>query len=304
MTPPPGADGGLANAIVGSVMMSAIAVAGRHAARPACRHLSRRIWPPRAARLHRALRQRHPAQRAVDRHRPLHLRDRRRQRWAISPAWAGRCVADRHRHSRRRAHDREHAAAGAQRLARGRRRARRAAQLRHPRRDLARGARRHRHRRAARHRAHLGRDRAAALHRARTTSSGAPTSTQPMASLPVVIFQFAMSPYEDWHRLAWAGALLITATVLTLSIVARVARIRSGVSHGRQDRHRTSVQGRYPRPVVLLRREQGAEEHHRAALRPQGDRVHRPVGLRQVHAAARPQPHLRALSRTSAPRAK
>jgi phosphate transport system permease protein len=44
----------------------------------------------------------------------------------------------------------------------------------------------------------------------------------PMASLPAVIFQFAMSPYEDWHRLAWAGALLITATVLTLSIIARV----------------------------------------------------------------------------------
>ncbi|MEI9885616.1 MAG: phosphate ABC transporter permease PstA [Rhizomicrobium sp.] len=45
---------------------------------------------------------------------------------------------------------------------------------------------------------------------------------QPMASLPAVIFQFAMSPYADWHRLAWAGALLITATVLTLSIIARV----------------------------------------------------------------------------------
>jgi phosphate transport system permease protein len=44
----------------------------------------------------------------------------------------------------------------------------------------------------------------------------------PMASLPAVIFQFAMSPYEDWHRLAWAGALLITATVLTLSIIARL----------------------------------------------------------------------------------
>ncbi len=46
--------------------------------------------------------------------------------------------------------------------------------------------------------------------------------TQPIASLPVVIFQFAMSPYEDWHRLAWAGALLITVTVLALSIAARI----------------------------------------------------------------------------------
>ncbi len=44
----------------------------------------------------------------------------------------------------------------------------------------------------------------------------------PMANLPVVIFQFAMSPYEDWQRLAWAGALLITLSVLALNIFARV----------------------------------------------------------------------------------
>jgi phosphate transport system permease protein len=44
----------------------------------------------------------------------------------------------------------------------------------------------------------------------------------PMASLPAVIFQYALSPYEDWHALAWAGALLVTATVLTLSIIARL----------------------------------------------------------------------------------
>ncbi|MBX3533771.1 MAG: phosphate ABC transporter permease PstA [Xanthobacteraceae bacterium] len=44
----------------------------------------------------------------------------------------------------------------------------------------------------------------------------------PMPSLPVVIFQFALSPYEDWQRLAWTGALLITVAVLTLSILARV----------------------------------------------------------------------------------
>ena len=43
----------------------------------------------------------------------------------------------------------------------------------------------------------------------------------PMPSLPVVIFQFALSPYEEWQRLAWTGALLITATVLALSIIAR-----------------------------------------------------------------------------------
>jgi phosphate transport system permease protein len=44
----------------------------------------------------------------------------------------------------------------------------------------------------------------------------------PMANLPVVIFQFAMSPYDNWVRLAWGGALLITLTVLILNIVARV----------------------------------------------------------------------------------
>jgi phosphate transport system permease protein len=44
----------------------------------------------------------------------------------------------------------------------------------------------------------------------------------PMANLPVVIFQFAMSPYEDWQKLAWAGALLITLAVLGLNILARV----------------------------------------------------------------------------------
>jgi phosphate transport system permease protein len=44
----------------------------------------------------------------------------------------------------------------------------------------------------------------------------------PMANLPVVIFQFAMSPYENWHDLAWAGALLITLGVLALNVLARV----------------------------------------------------------------------------------
>jgi phosphate transport system permease protein len=44
----------------------------------------------------------------------------------------------------------------------------------------------------------------------------------PVSNLPVVIFQYAMSPYQDWHRLAWGGALLITATVLVLNILARV----------------------------------------------------------------------------------
>lgn len=54
---------------------------------------------------------------------------------------------------------------------------------------------------------------------------------QPMANLPVVIFQFAMSPYEDWQSLAWAGALLITMSVLILNIVARVMFRQTPNSH-------------------------------------------------------------------------
>ena len=49
----------------------------------------------------------------------------------------------------------------------------------------------------------------------------------PISSLPIVIFQFALSPYKDWQALAWTGALIITLTVLTLSITAR-ALVPSG----------------------------------------------------------------------------
>ncbi len=45
---------------------------------------------------------------------------------------------------------------------------------------------------------------------------------EPMASLPVTIFKFAMSPYENWQKLAWAGVFIITATVLGLNILARI----------------------------------------------------------------------------------
>ncbi|MES2632853.1 MAG: phosphate ABC transporter permease PstA [Pseudomonadota bacterium] len=45
---------------------------------------------------------------------------------------------------------------------------------------------------------------------------------EPMASLPVTIFKFAMSPYENWQKLAWAGVFIITAAVLALNILARV----------------------------------------------------------------------------------
>jgi phosphate transport system permease protein len=56
---------------------------------------------------------------------------------------------------------------------------------------------------------------------------GSTNLNAPMASLPVVIFQFALSPYKDWQSLAWTGALIITMAVLALSITAR-SLIRSG----------------------------------------------------------------------------
>jgi phosphate transport system permease protein len=51
--------------------------------------------------------------------------------------------------------------------------------------------------------------------------------TRPFPNLPTVIFQFAMSPYEDWQHLAWAAALLITVTILVINIIARVLLRRS-----------------------------------------------------------------------------
>ena len=50
---------------------------------------------------------------------------------------------------------------------------------------------------------------------------------QPMASVPVVVFQFAMSPYESWHELAWAGAFMVTLFVLLLSLVSRAILLRN-----------------------------------------------------------------------------
>jgi len=52
--------------------------------------------------------------------------------------------------------------------------------------------------------------------------------SHPIASLPIIIFQFAMSPYNDWQQLAWAAALLITLSVLALNIIARAAVARRG----------------------------------------------------------------------------
>ncbi len=55
--------------------------------------------------------------------------------------------------------------------------------------------------------------------------------TKPIASLPVVVYQFAQAPDDGWNALAWAGALLITLFVLLLSIIARTVLLRNKVSH-------------------------------------------------------------------------
>jgi len=53
----------------------------------------------------------------------------------------------------------------------------------------------------------------------------------PMANVPVVIFQYALSPYESWHTLAWAGAFILTLFVLLVGLVARAIVARNRISH-------------------------------------------------------------------------
>jgi phosphate transport system permease protein len=55
--------------------------------------------------------------------------------------------------------------------------------------------------------------------------------SQPMASVPAVIFQYAMSPYDSWHALAWAGAFVVTIFVLLLSLLSRAILLRNKASH-------------------------------------------------------------------------
>ena len=131
----------------------------------------------------------------------------------------------------------------------------------------------------------------------------------PMANLPVTIFQFALSPYAEWQQLAWTGALIITVrrarpqrrSALPLNPgtdkMSEVASAVGGVQSQTAARRPIGAtrQGVGQEPALLLRRHAGAEGHQCRPRRPQGDRVHRAVRLRQVDAASRPQPHLRPL---------
>ena len=135
--------------------------------------------------------------------------------------WAGAVALADHRHPGRGAHHRGHAGPGAEPAARGGGRARHA----------ARPCDRHVSYRAARAGmltgvllavARISGETAPLLFTALNNQFFSADLNAPMASLPVVIFQFALSPYADWQKLAWTGALIITFAVLALSITARV----------------------------------------------------------------------------------
>ena len=146
----------------------------------------------------------------------------------------------------------------------------------------------------------------------------------PMANLPVVIFQFALSPYKDWQDLAWAGALIITVTILILSISARVLlallQARGGaagpmIPSTKPPKHlktRGPSAGRAGSrvdtgpPKIEIRKlnffygaMQSLHEHQHDPGRPLDQRIHRTLGLRQVDAAARAEPHVRAVSESA-----
>ena len=66
---------------------------------------------------------------------------------------------------------------------------------------------------------------------------------EPLANVPVVIFQYAMSPYDEWHALAWAGAFVLTAFVLVLNICVRFLARKGG---NNDERHRRRASGSKP----------------------------------------------------------
>ena len=75
-----------------------------------------------------------------------------------------------------------------------------------------------------------------------------------MANLPVVIFQFALSPYKDWQQLAWSGALLITLAILLLSIVGARHRVRRMNRRGNSDERPFAAAFERSAPVAAARR--------------------------------------------------
>ena len=119
--------------------------------------------------------------------------------------------------------------------------------------------------------------------------------TQPMASLPVTIYQYAGSAFEDWVQLAWVGALLITFGVLAINILARVLLLRgeggrqlsatmsnaqgtaraaaSAACQARAARPMNAAAHRHPQPRFLLRQQPRAEGHQAGFSGQAGDRA-------------------------------
>ena len=114
---------------------------------------------------------------------------------------------------------------------------------------------------------------------------------QPTAALPLQIFTYAISPFDDWHRQAWAGAL-----ILIVLIVVAVAAVRIVTSRGHVERERAKS------PIMgvgievrgserLVRQERRSLNDINMTVRRQpGDGRHRSLGLRQVHLCALPEP--------------
>lgn len=120
---------------------------------------------------------------------------------------------------------------------------------------------------------------------------------QPMANLPVVIFQFAMSPYEDWHTLAWAGSLLIgffcsrPQRAGAHAGAYQAAALRAPDHKQIKTKRINMTSDIQPKIAVrdlkaLLRKFPGAERNQSRYSARQGYRIHWPVRLRQVHAVA------------------
>ena len=198
--------------------------ADRHADRHPGRHLYGRVWPPRPADHGGALHQRHPAQRAVDRDRPVHLRGHGRADGAFLRLGRRR-RARRDRHSGRGAHHRGHADPGAELAARGRGLDRPAALADDHPHLLSRRPGRHDDRRAAGGRAHQRRDRAAAVHRAQQPvlehqpqrADGEPAGRHlPVRAQPLQGLAAAGLDRRADHHLA-VLALSITARALSAS---------------------------------------------------------------------------------------
>jgi phosphate transport system permease protein len=135
--------------------------------------------------------------------------------------------------------------------------------------------------------------------------------TEPIAAMPLQIYVYAISPYDDWHRQAWAGALVLLLLVLAINVGVRFfTRDRfqqsqrlnlespclkppspTPVSAGSQIRRRAGPGG--AQPVRLLRQARGGQKRLARHRRPGRHRHHRPQRLRQVHLSARTQPDAR-----------